>query len=190
MTSWAQTRRDHRAGQADAIAGAALTLLLDRGVSALTMAAIADAAGISRQTLYRYFPDLDAVLVGVANVIAAHDDDLAARLHALPGPVERLDALVRIVAGSHDASGLVALRSTLPPPARDVLAQHEDRMVCTVADVLADGIAAEVFRPDLDPAADAALVLGLAAAATTLTVERAIALVHRMVDPTPQENVP
>lgn len=38
------------------------------------MAAIAGAAGISRETLYRYYPDIDAVLVGIATSLASHDD--------------------------------------------------------------------------------------------------------------------
>ena len=37
-------------------------LVFEKGVSALSMSAIAGAAGVSRQTLYKYFPDVASVL--------------------------------------------------------------------------------------------------------------------------------
>lgn len=45
-----------------AIVDAALTLLRNQGREAMTATAIAEAAGISRRTLFNYFPTVDAVL--------------------------------------------------------------------------------------------------------------------------------
>ena len=56
-----------------------------------------------------------------------------------------------------------------------------------LAGVLAEGIAAGVFSADLVPIEDAALLLGLAAAAEPDTSQRVITLVHRIVDPRPKE---
>ena len=182
--SWERARLDHRNRQADAIAGAALSLVLEHGAPALTMAAIATAADISRQTLYRYFPDIDAVLVGVAELVASHDDDLEAHVRARPDPTARLDTLLDAVAraAGHHHSGTATLRSTLPPAARDVLTRHETRISDLVAEILRDGVEGGLFRPDLEPTGDAPLVLGLAAAADPADPERAITLVHRIVD--------
>lgn len=186
--SWERTTLDHRTRQADAIAGAALALLLEQGASALSMAAIATAADISRQTLYRYYPDIDAVLVGVAELIASHDDHLETDVRARPDPGAQLDALLRAVtaAARHDNPGGTALLATLPPAARNVLTQHEQRITDLLAEILSNGIDRGVFRPDLEPARDAALVLGLATAADPNDPERAITLIHRIVDQ--QEN--
>ncbi|HTU37185.1 MAG TPA: TetR/AcrR family transcriptional regulator [Acidimicrobiales bacterium] len=50
---------------------AALSLIGRRGVRRLGMQEIAEAAGVSRGTLYRYFPSKDSVLAGAAHYDAA-----------------------------------------------------------------------------------------------------------------------
>ena len=190
---WEQARLNHRAQQGEAIAGAALSLLLEHGASGLTMAAIAESADISRQTLYRYYPDVDAVLVGVATLIAAHDDQLEIEVQRQSDPSEQLDVLVRIVAGSgeHHNRESTALLATLPPKARAILTQHEDRVTHVLVNVLQTGISEGAFRTDLDPAVDAPLILGLAnAASDPAGPDRAIILVHRMVDHPQQKEQP
>lgn len=182
--SWERTTLDHRNRQGDAIAGAALALLLEHGASALTMSAIAAAADISRQTLYRYYPDIDAVLVGVAQLIASHDDHLETQVQAQPDPAGKLDALIHAVAlaSGHDHPEAAAVRASLPPAARDVLVRHEHRVTALLIDILHEGIDAGAFRGDLEPAVDAPLILGLAGSADPNKPERAITLVHRIVN--------
>jgi AcrR family transcriptional regulator len=182
---WRRATLDHRTRQSEAIAGAALSLLLEHGAPALTMAAIAAAADISRQTLYRYYPDIDAVLVGVAELLASHDDHLETHVRAQADPAAQLDVLVHTVtqAAGHGNPEAAALRATLPPAARDVLTRHEDRVTRLLADVLRDGVGRGVFRTDLEPESDAPLVLGLAAAADPNNPGRALTLVHRIVSP-------
>ncbi len=51
----------------DRILKAALDLIGRRGVRRLSMLEIADAAGVSRGTLYRYFPSKEHVLMGAAD---------------------------------------------------------------------------------------------------------------------------
>lgn len=188
--NWHQARLDHRARQAEAVAASALSLVVEHGASALTMAAIASTAGISRQTLYRYYPDVDAVLVGVAELVASHDEHFEARVMQQPDPATQLDLIVRTVidAGGHGDDGSAALRAMLPPQARDVLSRHEARIQQLLTDVLTAGIDDGIFRKDLAPSADAPLILGLAAAATRDNSERAMTLVHRLVDRHPEEN--
>lgn len=188
--SWQQARLEHRAQQSEAIAAVALTLILDHGVSALTMAAIAGAANISRQTLYRYYPDIDAVLVGIAELIASHDNHLEARVLRHADPSTQLDVIIRtlVQTGGHDSRQVAAMRGSLPPQAREVLARHEERVVRLVADVLEAGKIDGVFRRDIEPLTDAPLILGLGGAADPSSSERALELVHRLVDSNPQEN--
>lgn len=187
---WQQTRLDHRARQAQGIAGAALSLILEHGAPALTMAALADAAGVSRQTLYRYFPDIDAVLVGMAELVASHDDLFEAQVREEPDPTAQLDVLVATSAQAHGHGALPAttLRASLPPPARAVLDDHARRVERLAQEVLQAGVRSGAFRPDLEPSVDAPLVLGLAAAADPGCIERALVLVHRLVDPEHEEH--
>ena len=46
----------------EAILDATGELVLSRGLLAVTMSDIAEATGIGRATLYKYFPDVEAIL--------------------------------------------------------------------------------------------------------------------------------
>lgn len=190
--SWRQARDDHRARQAEAIAATALSLITAHGAPALTMAAIAAAAGISRQTLYRYYRDVDAVLVGVAELITHEHEQFEAAVAQAGNPAAQLDLILRTVAAAAGhGDNAAALRAALPPDAREVLTDHEARLHQVLADVLTAGVEADLFRSDLAPSTDAPLILGLVtAAANADRARRAIDLVHRIVDRQPQENLP
>ncbi|HXB37874.1 MAG TPA: TetR/AcrR family transcriptional regulator [Acidimicrobiales bacterium] len=77
------------------ILNAALGLIGRQGVQRLGMAQIADAAGVARGTLYRYFPSRDHVLAAAADYdevrFRAGLDDVLASVHA---PEERIGAFV------------------------------------------------------------------------------------------------
>ena len=189
---WELARQQHRSQQADAIAASALTLLLEQGAPALTMATIASTAGVSRQTLYRYYPDVGAVLTGVAELITAHEVALAEAVADEPDPAAQLDLLAMAVAAArgHDDHAPPGLRGALPPEAREVLSNHEQRIVELTASVLEAGIEEGRFRDELRPDVDAPLLLGLAAAAGTERADRALALIHQLVDAPSEEDTP
>lgn len=181
--SWHQTRLAHRDHQAAAIAASALSLITEHGAPALTMAAIAKAADVSRQTLYRYYRDVDAVLVGVAELVAAHDEEFEQLVAREPNPRSQFDLIARTVAGAghgeHTAAALVAL---LPPEGRDVLTRHQTRVHRLLSDVLGRGVDEGSFRTDVDLVTDPPLILGLLAAADADEAQRAILLAHRLVE--------
>lgn len=58
---WSQTIDAHRRSVRDAVLDAAEELLGERGPASWTMSEIAGQAGIGRATLYKYFPDVQAV---------------------------------------------------------------------------------------------------------------------------------
>lgn len=60
---WSATLEDHRQSVRDAALDATATLVARHGLRGVTMSQIAVETGIGRATLYKYFPDLDAVLV-------------------------------------------------------------------------------------------------------------------------------
>jgi AcrR family transcriptional regulator len=74
---------------------AALGLIGRRGVRRLGMLEIAEAAGVSRGTLYRYFPSKDHVLAAAAAYDAQRfSDGLDAALSAALSPEERITAFM------------------------------------------------------------------------------------------------
>jgi AcrR family transcriptional regulator len=87
--------RDIKAERRARIVEAATTFLLSRGTRALTMEALAQAAGLSKVTLYSYFPDRDAVIAAAMaaflqrmeaaslSALGAHDDPAEAIAAAL-----------------------------------------------------------------------------------------------------------
>jgi AcrR family transcriptional regulator len=59
---WSQTIDEHRRAVRAAAVNAVADLVAERGLTAVTMSAIAERVGIGRATLYKHFPDVETVL--------------------------------------------------------------------------------------------------------------------------------
>ncbi|MEP7020668.1 MAG: helix-turn-helix domain-containing protein, partial [Pseudonocardiales bacterium] len=59
---WTDTIEAHRQAVREATLDTAATLVAERGLSAVTMSRIAEETGIGRATLYKYFPDVEAIM--------------------------------------------------------------------------------------------------------------------------------
>lgn len=147
-------------GTRQRIIEAALDLMAERGMSGVTMSAVADAAGVARQTLYNHFPSVEAIATGA---LEAHridiGDELRVALESFDDPTEQLAHLVRHVAVSaaHHAP-LPMFRDGLSAEVRATLADHDTALREVLTDVLASGRTSGAFRPDIDPARDAHLI--------------------------------
>ncbi len=75
---WHATIEAHRREVRDAILETTARLVAEHGVRAVTMSQIAEETGIGRATLYKYFPDVDAILV------AWHDRQVAITFDTSP----------------------------------------------------------------------------------------------------------
>ena len=183
--AWADATRSYKIEQRQNIAEAALTLLTEHGGSALSMSAIAQMVGISRPTLYRYYPDMDSVLLGVAELVAQHDEAFAATVLGEPDPSSQLSTFLNAITDptSHGPLTATALEAALPPAGRELLGSHEDRARELLADILRRGIKSGHFTSDLDPVPDARLILGLAQQSLPDTADRVHLLVDRIVQP-------
>ncbi len=112
---WNETIEAHREAVRDAVLNAAWELVTSHGLASATMSRVAEKAGIGRATLYKYFPDVEAILVAWHDRhVAGHLEQLAA-LRSGPGdPRARLEAVLGVYAlsihrrGQH-AAELVAL---------------------------------------------------------------------------------
>jgi AcrR family transcriptional regulator len=60
---WNETIEAHRREVGDAILNAAAALVAERGLASVTMTEIAKESAIGRATLYKYFSDVEAILV-------------------------------------------------------------------------------------------------------------------------------
>jgi AcrR family transcriptional regulator len=129
-----------------------MRIVQEEGIAALSMSALAQHAGVSRQTLYNYFPDVDAVLTGLVEMGDGGTDELAARLSAAPDPRSSLALFVRIVVASVAAGhpSPVALTAALPTSHREALAVHQRDAESLVRRILREGREEGVFRGDID----------------------------------------
>jgi AcrR family transcriptional regulator len=60
---WTETIETHRREVHAAILDTAAALVAEHGIASVTMSQIAEETGIGRATLYKYFPDVEAILV-------------------------------------------------------------------------------------------------------------------------------
>ena len=96
---WTETIEDHRREVRDAIMDTTARLIGEQGLRAVTMSQIADETGIGRATLYKYFPDVEAILVAWhERQVNAHLDELAALRDHADRPLERLRAVLEAYA--------------------------------------------------------------------------------------------
>jgi AcrR family transcriptional regulator len=59
---WTETIETHRREVSDAILNTTAALVAEHGLLSVTMSQIAEETGIGRATLYKYFPDVEAIL--------------------------------------------------------------------------------------------------------------------------------
>lgn len=79
------------------ILDATVDVLADHGLRKLNMAAVAAAAGVSRPTLYRWFPSADTLLEAFGEHEQAKYDAGIAGAVAELDPDDRLDAILRFI---------------------------------------------------------------------------------------------
>jgi AcrR family transcriptional regulator len=149
---WNETIASHRATVQETIMETAWRLVSAQGLTSVTMSQIAQESGIGRATLYKYFPDVDAILVAWHDgQVATHLDRLTAVRdeHAEPGP--RLRAVLTGYARMRRHRGGHAddLTSFLHRDPHTDSAQQ--RLRSLVTDLIAEAAAAGAVRADLPP---------------------------------------
>lgn len=170
---WDQTVESHRDAVRASVLDAAAGLVAAHGVSAVTMSAIAQAAGIGRATLYKYFPDVESIL------LAWHERQVRAHLARLTqvrdqtaGIREQTEAVLHAYAflssRGHGDSGAARLHQG----GHTVRARHDIHGF--LASLLKDGADASVFRSDVAPEELASFCLHALEAAATLTSHDAV----------------
>jgi AcrR family transcriptional regulator len=170
---WNETIEAHRAAVRDAILDAAGTLVAEHGLLSVTMSRVAEKAGIGRATLYKYFPDVEAILLAWhERHVSIHLEHLA-EIRDRPGdPRKRLEAVLEayaLIEHRRHASELSALLHR---------GEHADRARQHLTDVIRGllGEAADAgrIRDDIAPEELASYCLHALAAARSLPSEAAV----------------
>jgi AcrR family transcriptional regulator len=131
-------------------------LVAERGYDALTLADITKAAGMTRTTMYNYFPDKEALLLAyTAHAIDESFSNLRAELHGIDEPLERLAGFVRTVvtyAATHHMAPDPVLKSVLSGPGYLEMRRHssvlEDTLASVLSEAAADGLIPEAVAAD------------------------------------------
>ena len=171
---WTETIEEHRRAVHDATLDTTAALVREHGLAAVTMSQIAAAAGIGRATLYKYFPDVEAILVAWhERHIALHLRQLIAARDAASTPAGQLEAVLMAFAliqhEHHDTELSVSLLHR-----GEHVARARQQLKDLVADLLATGAQAGEIRADIAPGELAGYCLHALTAAGSMPSEAAV----------------
>jgi AcrR family transcriptional regulator len=150
---WTETIEDHRRAVREATLDTTAALVAEHGLRSVTMSQIAEETGIGRATLYKYFPDVEAIL------LAWHERQITGHLEYLAGvrdqagdAGERLEAVLEGYAliaheshGHHDAE----LAAFLHRDEQVARAQQQLRQM--IRDLLTEAAKTGDVRDDVAP---------------------------------------
>jgi len=187
---WTETIEEHRRAVHDAALDTTAALVAEHGLASVTMSRIAAETGIGRATLYKYFPDVEAILAAWhARHVTRHLEHLAAvRDQAADSPAGRLEAVLTAYAlityqrpqGTEIAS-LVHRGQHIAPAERQLLS--------FISDLIAHAAQVGELRDDAAPGELASYCLHALTAAGSLTsgaaVRRLVAVTMTGLRPPP-----
>jgi AcrR family transcriptional regulator len=176
---WSDTIRQHRRAVHDATLDTTADLLAAHGRSAVTMSRIAQETGIGRATLYKYFSDVDAILV------AWHERQVNRHLESLEQVVldgtdagQQLRSVLSTYAHIRHRHHATDLAAELHREQHAVGAR--DRLLSFVSDLAKAAAAAGDIRDDVPAGELAAFAIHALDAASALksaaTVERLVSV--------------
>lgn len=170
----------------EAALDAAAALVAGHGATSVTMSQIAELAGIGRATLYKYFSDVDAVLLAWhERQIAAHLDQLRGVRDEHEGPADQLHAVLEalaLISHQHPETELAASLHREPH-----VAHAEHQLSALVEDLIAGAVASGDLRADVPPAELATFCLHAVTAGARLpgpdATQRLVALTEAALRP-------
>ena len=172
---WNETIEAHRRAVRDAILETTWALVAEQGLRSVTMSRIAEETGIGRATLYKYFPDVEAILLAWhERHVSGHLEHLAELRNQAAEVSERLEAVLETYAliqhkRKHHATELVALLH------RDEhVFRAQQQLTDIVRDLLTEAAETGNVRGDVAPDELASYCLHALAAASSLPSEAAV----------------
>lgn len=169
MSTWQNQLVDARKGLRQAIQDAAIRLIVENGMPDVSMSSVAQAAGVSRQTLYNHYPDLEAIVVDAARSqieVAGRMIDEAIAM--APDAPSALGIYIRgTLATPTDGQARVSGSGMSPDAEGEVMAMLEP-IHLRLRDILKMGVEEGAFRADLDPTADSEIIFHMIGSARRL----------------------
>jgi AcrR family transcriptional regulator len=172
---WTETIEAHRREVRDAILDTTAALVAEHGLLVVTMSQIAQATGIGRATLYKYFPDVEAILVAWHDRhVAGHLDQLAALRTQRGDAYGRLERLLRAYAlichhrGQHGTEIAALVHRS------EHVDQAQQQLLALFRDALAEAAATGQVHDDAPPDELASYCLHALAAAGSLPSKAAV----------------
>lgn len=170
---WNETIETHRYAVRGAVLDAAADLVAGQGVSGVTMSAIAQAAGIGRATLYKYFPDVESILLAWhERQIQAHLAELTQIRDQTVGVRQQLEAVLHAYAFRSDSGHGDAEGARLHQGGH--AGRAHQHLHSFVAGLIKEGADAGVFRTDVAADELAAFCLHALEAAAGVTAPDAV----------------
>ncbi len=174
---WNETIEAHRAAVRDATLDTTAALVAEHGLSSVTMSQIARETGIGRATLYKYFSDVEAILIAWhERQVAGHLEHLAEVRDHAGAAGERLQAVLEafaLISYEHHGTELAALLHQ-----GEHVARAQQHLSDFIRDLLTEGAATGDLRADVAPDELASYCLHALTAASGLPSRAAV---HRLV---------
>lgn len=150
---WNDTIGEHRREVRAAILDTTVALVSEHGLLAVTMSGIAEETGIGRATLYKYFPDVESILLAWhEGQIKSHLTQLDKLRRGAEAPGERLAAVLNGWAhiahelGAHGGTELFALLHR-----GDQVEEAEHHLHAMLLQLITDAAAEGGVRDDVAP---------------------------------------
>ncbi len=170
---WNKTIEEHRREVGDAILDTTAHLVAKLGLRSVTMSQIAEETRIGRATLYKYFPDVEAILVAWhKRLVSGHLEELAGLRHRAGTPDERLRAVLEAYAlnvHEHQGTDLAALLHR-----GEHIDDAQRHLTGLVRDLIAECADGGLVRSDVAPAELASFCVHALAAASNVPSKAAV----------------
>ncbi|MBA3504635.1 MAG: TetR/AcrR family transcriptional regulator [Betaproteobacteria bacterium] len=179
---WNETIEAHRRAVRDATLDTTAALVAEHGLASVTMSQIAKETGIGRATLYKYFSDVDAILLAWhERQITGHFEHLVEVRDQAGDAGERLEAVLTAyalishehhgteLAHGHHGTELAALLHR-----GEHVARAQKHLSDLVRDLLTEGAATGDLRDDVAPNELASYCLHALTAASSLPSKAAV----------------
>ena len=170
---WSETIETHRRAVHHTILETTAALVAKHGLSSVTMSQIAEVAGIGRATLYKYFSDVEAILVAWhERQVTGHLEHLAKIRDQVGGAGSRLAAVIEayaLISHEHHGTELAALLHR-----GEHVARAHQHLSNFIRDLLTEGAETGELRDDVPPAELASYCLHALTAASSLPSKAAV----------------
>jgi AcrR family transcriptional regulator len=170
---WNETIEAHRRAVRDATLDTTAALMAEHGLRSVTMSQIAEETGIGRATLYKYFSDVEAILVAWhERQVTGHLEYLAEVRDQAGDAGERLEAVLEayaLISHEHHGTELAALLHR-----GEHVARAQQQLSDFIRDLLTEGAESGDLRDDVAPDELASYCLHALTAASSLPSKAAV----------------